>query len=269
MSTYAKEVLLALSLKYDGNYEKIVDEIKNKTNRFPKDEMEKWKGNIKSNVVTIVDDNYPQCFKTIFSPPIVLYYYGNLSLLEKTYKITCIGTRKPTLYQTDTCYNFIKEAIKAFDNDLVVISGMAHGLDQTFMRAAMELNAPVVSIIGSGIDNPYPKVNDGLYEYCKSNNGLIISEYPNELQAKPENFLFRNRLLAGGSEILFLGGASLHSGSQATVRYAVDLGKEIVALPCNVTGDDLTNYIIKDGAGMILSSNDLIYEIKSACKNNS
>jgi DNA processing protein len=138
---------------------------------------------------------------------------------------------------------------------------MAYGLDQVCMKAAMRVGAPVVSIIGSGIDLPYPSENDGLYDYCKSGKGLVISEYPLTREAQPKNFIFRNRLLAACSPIIFVGGGKNLSGTSATVRMALERGKEITALPCNVTGNDLSNTLIKDGATSILSSEDLIKEL--------
>ena len=83
---------------------------------------------------------------------------------------------------------------------------MAKGIDQAGMKAAMDVGAPVISVIGSGTDNPDPKDNAGIYEYCKSGKGLIMSEYPNTAKAAPNNFVFRNRLLAALSDITFVGG---------------------------------------------------------------
>lgn len=262
------DVLLTLSLLLDGDYFAMRNELHQKKLYDQIHDWYFWKGKIKSQVVTAVSKNYPKFFMDSYEPPLVLYYYGNLSLLSKRYRLSCVGTRNPTIYQRDRSYKMIKEAEEHFQNDLVIISGMAQGIDQTCMKAAMECNAPIVSFMGSGIDNPYPKQNDGIYEYCKSGKGLVLSEYPNEVNAKPKNFLFRNRLLACSSQVLYVGGGKLRSGSAASVKYASELGNEVLALPCNCTDDDLTNSLIKDGATPILNTKDLIYEIETRCQKN-
>ncbi len=264
-----RQVLVALSLHYEGNYKLMFDEIAKKKHSLSTAEMEKLsKTAMKSMVCDCTSEDYPVCFKGSTYPSMIFYYYGNLSLLNEKYRITCVGTRKPNLYQNETCYRFLRQAEEKFQNRLVVVSGMAQGLDQTFMKAAMEMNAPVVSIIGSGIDNPYPEDNDGIYDYCKSGKGLVLSEYPLDIKAQADHFLFRNRLLAAASPILFVGGGKRKSGTFASVNYALEGGKSVAALPCNVTGDDLTNLIIKEGATPILDADDLVKEIKEACENN-
>jgi DNA processing protein len=256
-----RDVLLYLSNKYEGEWQKIFTALKKKESVGKEEEIKKLISLTKANYVDITSEMYPECFKESYNPPFLFYYYGNLDLLRSRYRMTCIGTRKPTVYQTDTCDRLIREVEEHFNNEVVIISGMAFGLDQVCMEAAMRLEAPVVSIIGSGIDNPYPSENHGLYEYCKTSKGLLISEYPLEIEAQPKNFIFRNRLLAASSSIIFVGGGKNLSGTSATVRMALERGKEITALPCNVTGNDLSNTLIKDGATSILSSEDLIKEL--------
>lgn len=265
MQVSARDILLSISIQYDGDYQKMIEEIKYRKPAFTPERIQEALSKVKSNFCEITGDQYPEVFKHCANPPILFYYYGNLSLLEKKYRITCVGSRKPSIYQNRTCYEFLQRCEEHFKDELVVVSGMADGLDQTFMKAAMERGSPVVSIIGSGIDNPYPSDNQGIYDYCKSGKGLVISEYPGNLQAKKENFLFRNRLLAIASPVLFIGGGTNRSGTSSTLKYALDFGKEVCALPCNVTGDDLTNAAIKSGAESILCPKDLIDAIESVC----
>lgn len=253
----ADDVLLALSVKREGNYSLMISDIKKKV-PLTHEEMQAARDLTKANFLTIVDHEYPSCFTMIENPPLILYYYGNFDLLNKPYRLTVVGTRQPTVYQEDTTYKMIQEVEEKTKNRVIICSGMAKGIDQAAMKAAMDVGAPVISIIGSGIDNPYPSENQELYEYCKSDKGLVLSEYPLSQQAKPENFLFRNRLLAAVSQVLFVGGGKSHSGTSATVRYALDDNRDVYALPCNVSGNDLTNSLIQEGAYSALSSMDLI-----------
>lgn len=268
----AKQILLALSYKNQGQWESIYNDLEKK-NRVTGDDYHLAEKNTKSSYFSIIDDVYPDGLKEVAKPPILLYYYGNLSLLRYRYRLTVVGSRRPTLYQNNIVYSFISECEEKLNNELVIISGMAKGIDQAGMKAAMDRNAPVISVIGSGIDNPYPDENDGIYEYCKSGKGLVISEYPGMLNAKPDNFVMRNRILAGLSMLTFVGAGKQRSGTVVTVRHSIDKNNEILALPCNTTGDDFTNILIKEGATSVLTSNDLLeaiharYDIFS--KNNS
>ncbi len=263
MSYTARQVLLSLCMHFEGDYSKMLDELSTRRHSLSNEEMDGiLSQKMESSYCCITDSDYPACFKEVVKPPLVFFYYGDISLLSKKYRLTCVGTRKPTIYQNETCYRFISEMEEKMKDEVVIVSGMAKGLDQTCMKAAMTRGAPLVSIIGSGIDDPYPEDNGGIYEYCKSGKGLVISEYPLKMKAKPENFLFRNRLLAAAGKALFVGGAKKRSGTSSTVSYALEDGKNVMALPCNVSGDDLTNLIIKDGAYPVLDSDDLVNEIK-------
>ncbi len=258
----AREVLLTMSYLKSGDWNEIYQSIKDKE-RLKDEEILKAKKETKANFITVVDKNYPDCFKHLYNPPFLLYYYGNLSLLSYPYRLTVIGTRKPTLYQNNTVYSFIQECEDKLENKMVVISGMAKGIDQSGMKAAMDKGAPIISVIGSGIDHPYPKENDGIYDYCKSGKGLVFSEYPLKTEAKPNNFVFRNRLLAALSYVTFVGGGKKISGSMSTVHQSIELNNEILALPCNTTGDDLTNILIKEGANSVLTAEDIIEAVKA------
>lgn len=144
----------------------------------------KAKKETKANFITIVDDNYPEFFKHLYNPPFLLYYYGNLSLLSYKYRLTVIGTRKPTLYQNNTVYSFVQECEDKLENKMVVVSGMAKGIDQSGMKAAMDKNAPVISVIGSGIDNPIRKTMTESMSTAKAEKD---SSFPNILLRQRQN----------------------------------------------------------------------------------
>lgn len=255
-----RQKLLALSIYCEGNYDKMLTMIENKE---VVDDLYTEKN--KANFVTILDENYPKNFRHIHKPPILFYYYGNYSLLDNKKMLSVIGTRLPNSYQEHMTKKLVSEVLEKSENKVTIVSGMARGIDQIAMKEAMKRNAPVISIIASGIDNPYPKDNDDIYQYCKSNNGLIISEHPLDYEAKKEDFLFRNRLLAGICRSLLITGAKIKSGTSSTVRYALDFGKDILSVPCNISsdGDDLTNSLIQEGAKSILSSNDVLESLCS------
>lgn len=256
----SNDLLLFLSLHHEGEWQKIYEDVKKKT-RYTIDEILAAKEKVSSPYITVTDPKYPRKLKGIYQPPFLLYYYGDLSLLERPRTLSCIGTRSPNLYQSDTVYRLIREVEQKTESDTVIVSGMAIGLDSSALRAAMEENAPIIAVIGSGIDKPYPECNRDIYEYCKEGKGLVLSEYPLMSKPKPNHFIFRNRIVTGLSPTLFVGGGKKRSGSATSVRFATDQGKDVMALPCNITGDDLTNTIIQAGAIPVLSSEDLIDNI--------
>ncbi|MFA6829214.1 MAG: DNA-processing protein DprA [Bacilli bacterium] len=261
MDTTVRDVLLYLSVKYQGNWNLMYKAIKNKQ-PFSNENVTDAYNKTKTEFLALTDENYPEGLKNQPNPPFILYYYGNINLLNEGYRLSSIGTRTPSLYQSDMVYKLIKETERELDNRVVIVSGMAKGLDCSSMKAAMETNAPVISVIGSGINNPYPSENHEIYEYCKSGKGLVLSEYPDMEEAKPDNFVFRNRIIAALGNQMFVEGGSLRSGTSSSVRLALDANKDILALPCNVSGDDLTNVLIQEGARSVLSAKDLVEAIK-------
>jgi len=261
--TSAREILLTLSWKYGGDWEAIYRAIQKKemlSEEIRKEALSKTK----SNFLTLVDTLYPYSLQQCFKPPFVLYYYGDIGLLSREYRLTVVGTRTPTDYQKNAVASYVEEAESALSSGVVVVSGMAGGIDQAAMNAAYRKKAPFIGILGGGIDRLYPESARALYEAAKRKEGLVLSEYPLDLAPKPENFLFRNRILAALSDVVLVGGGKNRSGTATTARYALEQGKEILALPCNNTGDDLTNSLIRDGAEIVLSSEDLISSLRSA-----
>ncbi|MDD7613603.1 MAG: DNA-processing protein DprA [Candidatus Enterosoma sp.] len=262
MDLRARKIRTALSKHCKGNWSERYQKRTKKEAR-PQEEIDQAFSDRKANRLMIGDCEYPDYFTNCPYPPRVRYYYGNLSLRKTRYRLTCVGTRKPTIYQHDTCARLIEEIEDVRKNKVAIVSGRAAGLDEAFRRAARKKNAPVIAVLGSGIDFCYPDKNKDIYEYCKSGKGLVISEYPGNLAPKQDNFLFRNRLMAARSEVVFIGGGSARrSGTKSTVRYALDRNKEVMALPCNITGDDLTNTIIQEGAQAVLTSQDILDQLK-------
>lgn len=261
MDISIRDVLLMLSIRYKGDWKAMYQAIKRK-DPYSGEEVKQAYEKTKAKFLTLSDEDYPRAFTNQCNPPFLLYYYGNIKLLKEKYILTAVGSRNPTLYQADTTYHLIKEVVQKSNREVVIVSGLAKGIDALAMRACIQEKGKVIGVIGSGIDNPYPSESQDIYEYCKTENGLILSEYPLDLEAKPENFVFRNRLLVAIGKCLFVGAGKNRSGTSASIRYAIDAGKEILALPCNISGDDLTNTLIRDGARSVLSSQDILDTIK-------
>ncbi len=253
-----REVVIYMCCKYQSNLDDILWALKQKE-KVDDDLLKQYLSNIKSKVVTIVDEDYPKCFKSINKPPLALFYYGDLSILSNYKKVGIIGSRTASRYGEAITKQIVNElALKK--EEVAIISGMAKGIDSISQIQAMENNMKVVSFLGSGIECIYPKSSSQIYEYCKTNNGLVCSEYCFDIPPKSEHFPLRNRVLAGASDIVCVIEGTTKSGTSITSNYALEFGKSVICVPNRVDSEfDLTNKLIQDGAYSYLSKDDMDY----------
>ncbi len=138
-----------------------------------------------------------------------------------------------------------------------IVSGMAKGIDGVATRAALNAGGKAVGVLGSGIDMCYPMENEDIYENLKR-GGLLISEYPPGIKPSKENFPFRNRIIAALSKLTIVGEANKKSGTLITVGYALEGGKEVACIPFRADEDSACNSLIRDGAALITSTEDVL-----------
>lgn len=229
-----REYLIALSLKYEGDYFKILYAIKN---------QEVIEGVNVENCITILDSNYPKCFLDLKYPPFVLYYKGNINLLKEENKYSIVGSRKPCNYSLKGVEYVINKNPGA-----IYVSGLALGID----GKAHEYSRTSIGVLGCGIDYVYPIKNKELFNKLEK-NGLIISEYPGNVKPLGFHFPFRNRIIAALSKCVFIMELSERSGTMTTVNEALELGKEIKVLPFPIFVDEniYNNKLINEGALII------------------
>jgi len=218
----------------------------------------KWAKEKKVRITTWYDEDYP--FWGVSQRPPVVYIYGEFpKKLEHPY-IAIVGARKATLYG--------KKMTKAIVRGLApysptIISGLAYGIDKEAHLAAIENNLPTVAVLGSGIDNIYPRGHLSIaMEIIK--NGAIVSEFPLGTPPLKFNFPLRNRIISGVSKGVLVVEAMEHSGSLITAKWAADQGKEVFAVPGNV-GSSMskgTNLLIKDGAYLVEDGNEIAELLK-------
>lgn len=209
------------------------------------------------NITFYGDEDYPKRLYDIANPPWGLYYLGALPRDDRP-SVSIIGARACSEYGKNTAAYFAKELA---GKGVQIISGMASGVDGVAQRKALE-HGLTFGVLGCGIDVCYPISNRDLYDGLKEKGG-IISEYP--LGSKPEAYRFpmRNRIISGLSDIVLVTEAKEKSGTAITVSMALEQGKDVFAVPGRI-GDKLSmgcNKLIKDGAGMALSSDDILFEL--------
>lgn len=212
-----------------------------------------------SQIVTLLDEDYPKKLKEIEDPPYILYYKGSLKSINNL-SIAVVGSRKATSYGKWAAEKFTAE-LSAFGVN--IISGLAFGIDAIAHKTALKSNATTIGVIGCGIDIIYPKSNEHLYGEIAEKSGAVITEYPFGMQPLPNNFHARNRIISGLSNGVLVIEAQERSGTLITAGHAANQGREIFAVPGNI--DSLyskgTNALIKDGAKITTSINDIIEEI--------
>lgn len=204
--------------------------------------------------------NYPDRFREIEDFPYVIYHRGNIYNFKDSFAISIVGTRKSSCYGDETAYNLGRELS---EGGAIIVSGMALGIDGYAHKGAMSVDKPTVAVLGSGIDVIQPYSNKALYEYMIS-NGAVYSEYPPGTPGLPAHFPVRNRLISALSVGVVVVEAELKSGSLITAEYALEQGKDVFAVPNtlkNPKGKG-TNNLIKNGAYIVTSSDDIFDEYK-------
>jgi DNA processing protein len=215
------------------------------------------------NVAIISFDcpEYPERLKEIFDPPPVLWVRGDLKLLTRP-SIAIVGTRHPTPYGSGVA-EMISRDLAA--RKLLIVSGMARGIDTCAHKGALAARMPTVAVWGTGIDVVYPKENRKLAEDILGMGGAIVSEVPMGTFPAPQNFPRRNRILSGLSVAVLVVEASENSGTRVTARCAAEQNRDLYAVPGNVTNKQswTPNTLIKQGAKLVASWEDVWEDLPS------
>jgi len=211
-----------------------------------------------SDYITLLDERYPYRLKNIYKPPFVLFYKGDINLLDVSRKsIGVVGSRKNNEYGKSVTEKIVKELVA---ENIVVISGVANGIDSIAHCTCIESGGSTIGVIANGIDVYYPIENRDLQEKI-TKVGLILSEYPSFKETIKDNFPKRNRIIAGLSDGILVTQAKLKSGSMITVSRALEMGKEIFCVPDVIYNESGCNNLIKEGAKLVESAQDILNEI--------
>jgi DNA processing protein len=201
------------------------------------------------------DDCYPNRLKEIYDPPLVLYVRGNPEILKHP-GIAMVGMRRPTPYGSGMAERL---ACDLAAQGLVIISGLARGVDTASHRGAITGRGKTVAVFGTGVDVIYPKENSRLAEQILTLGGVLMSEFPMGTAAFPQNFPIRNRILSGMSVGVLVVEAAEYSGTRITARCALEQNRDVFAVPGNVTNKNSwgPNTLIKQGAKLVATWEDV------------
>jgi DNA processing protein len=204
---------------------------------------------------------YPERLKEIYDPPPVLWVRGDVGLLSR-HAIAVVGTRHPSPYGSGVAEMISRDlAVRR----LLIVSGMARGIDSCAHRGALAARMPTVAVWGTGIDVVYPKENKKLAEEILALGGAIVSELPMGTFPAPQNFPRRNRILSGLSLAVLVVEAGENSGTRVTARCAAEQNRDLFAVPGNVTskGSWTPNTLIKQGAKLTATWEDVWEDLPS------
>lgn len=212
-------------------------------------------------IVTYGCREYPERLKEIYDPPPVLWVKGNAALLSRP-SIAVVGTRHPTPYGTGMAEMLSRDLAA---RRLLIVSGMARGIDSCAHKGALLARTPTVAVWGTGVDVVYPKENKKLAEEILETGGAIVSELPLGTFPAPQNFPRRNRILSGMSVAVLVVEAGENSGTRVTARCAAEQNRDLYAVPGNVTnkGSWTPNTLIKQGAKLVATWEDVWEDLPS------
>jgi DNA processing protein len=209
-------------------------------------------------VITLHDPGYPSLLREIVDPPLVLWAEGDRSLLART-SIAIVGSRRASPYSVNAAARLAADLAR---RGLVIVSGLARGIDAAAHSAALDAGGATTAVLGTGIDVTYPRDNRRLFQRVRE-HGLLLSEFPPGTPPLARNFPFRNRIISGISRGTVIVEASARSGSLITARMAAEQGREVFAVPGSIfaPGSVGPHRLIQYGAKLIHDVDDILDEL--------
>ncbi|MES2204854.1 MAG: DNA-processing protein DprA [Pseudomonadota bacterium] len=206
-------------------------------------------------LITINDPLYPQSLKTIDTPPKELYIAGSIECLSMP-GLAIVGTRKPTIFAQKITERWAK---MLSDAGIVIVSGLALGIDGAAHRGALLGAAKTIAVLGCGLNHEYPKQHAELRRAIIDQGGCVISEHPPETPPRQSNFPRRNRIISGLSYGVLVMEAAMRSGSLITARLAIEQGKEVMAVPGSLHNPmaEGCHWLIREGATLVTNVEEI------------
>lgn len=210
------------------------------------------------NTITKTHACYPALLKKIYDPPARLYSRGTLPEPNAPF-FAIVGSRLPTPYGRAVVHDIVRTLAT---NGVIIVSGMARGIDSLAHQAALDVGGRTIAVLGSGINDAaiYPPEHRDLANRIIESGGAVLSEYPDDTPPQKHYFVARNRIIAGMSVGTLVIEAREKSGSLITARFALDEGRAVFAVPGPITNQNSagTNGLIKQGAHLVTSADDIL-----------
>lgn len=207
----------------------------------------------------LTDERYPALLRETYDPPIVIYCHGEVASAFSQPAIAIVGSRRCSTYGRNVAEKLSRELA---ERGITIVSGLARGIDSAAHRGALDGRGLTVGVMGTGLDAVYPKENRKLAARI-AEQGALVTEFPLATPPASQNFPFRNRVISGlVLGVMVVEGAE-RSGSLITARLAYEQGRDVFAVPGNITSAKSfgPNYLIKDGAKLVQTWRDVIEEL--------
>lgn len=214
-----------------------------------------------ADVLVLDDGTYPALLREIADPPITLYVRGAWAACLDAPCVAIVGSRRASTYGQNTATMLARELAS---RGVTIVSGLARGVDAAAHRGALEAGGRTVAVLGTGVDEVYPRDHKKLADELLAGGGALVSQFPLATPPLPENFPYRNRVISGLSLGVVLVEAAENSGSLITARLAMEQNREVFAVPGNITSRNSfgTNYLIKAaGAKLVQQWQDVAAEL--------
>lgn len=237
-----RNILIALAIKHQGDWDRIYKDICAK-NCPSESELEQAEG---VKAITIVDENYPSVLKNVYKPPFVLFYEGDINLLNSNNIVAIMGAREPSAYSLQATLDIVDNNYQ----DNVIMTTLAKGISMQATIRALDNNQKTIVVLAYGLDIDYLGSQNVLPMIKES--GLAITEYPQGTQPQNENFAARMRIISALANELAITEVGKQSGILIAVNYALQMGKDIYVLPQRVDTDTYNNTLISEGAQVLL-----------------
>ena len=211
---------------------------------------------MKINTISPQDNKFTQIINTIADKPKKLYFTGKLPEHRRV-SVAIVGTRKPTSYGREVTHKIAYDLAK---KGVIIISGLALGVDGIAHQAALEAGGTTMAVLANGVDIIYPASHINLAKNILLSGGAIISEYEPGTEARDYQFIQRNRIVSGLSDAIIITEAAIRSGTMSTAAYALEQGREVFVVPGNITSPLSAgcNKLIKQGANPITCAEDVL-----------
>lgn len=211
---------------------------------------------MKINRATPDKHKYLHLLGVIPTPPEAVFFKGKLPA-DRAPTVAIVGTRKPTAYGREVAHQLAYELAR---KGIVIVSGLALGIDAVAHRAALEAGGATIAVLANSVDTIYPRSHVGLANDILASGGAILSEYEPSMPARSYQFLARNRIVSGLSDAVVIIEAAARSGTLSTAAHALEQGKEIFAVPGNITSPLSAgcNALLKQGAHPVTRSEDIL-----------
>lgn len=256
----------ALSLQSAGLGPESIDVIKSAAPREKAVREIERLAQLNGTALTLIDDRYPRLLRETYDPPIVIYCLGSFASAFAQPIVAVVGSRRCSTYGRNVAEKLSREL---GERGVTVVSGLARGIDSAAHRGALEGGGLTVGVMGTGLDGVYPKENRKLAGRI-AEQGALVTEFPLATPPVSQNFPFRNRVISGLAFCVLVIEGAERSGSLITARLAYEQGRDVLAVPGNITSPKSfgPNYLIKDGAKLVQTWHDVVeelpLEIKSA-----